>query len=151
MSRMLGLLTGFLLCPVAGYAACSVSASGVSFGTYNPLAGSATKFSGSVTFTCTSGSGTGPYTISLSTGGGGTFAGRRMTSGVYSLPYQLYLDAAYSQIWGDSTGGSSVYTGSDNAPVGGGGFSIPIFGQILPRSAAAPGSYTDTIIATISY
>jgi spore coat protein U-like protein len=140
-----------LVVPAAAHAACSVSASGVAFGVYNPLSSSPTNFSGSVTFTCTAGSGTGPYTIALSAGGGGSFAGRKMSNGVNGMAYQLYLDAGDTRIWGDGTGGSSIFTGTDNVPVSGGGYAITVYGQIPARLAVSPGTYTDMIIVTISY
>ncbi len=151
MSRALGWVVLLLLVPTTGHAACSVSASGVAFGTYNPLSASPAHFSGSVTYTCAAGSGSSPFTIALSSGGSGSFMGRSMSNGITSMAYQLYLDAADTMIWGDGTGGSSVYTGTADVPVSGGGAAIPVYGLIAAHLAVSPGSYTDVIVATISY
>jgi len=138
-----------LLAPKVANAAgttCTLSASGVAFGTYNPLSAAPNNATGTVTLRCNPRLAS-TARISLSTGGGSSYAGRRMTSGSASLPYQLYLDSARSRIWGDGTGGSSFDTESGSASQ----VIITVYGQIAPNLALIPGSYTDTITATVVY
>lgn len=47
----------------------------------------------------------------LGAGLSGKFNNRQMTNGRSILHYNLYLDSALSQIWGDGSGGSSVVNG----------------------------------------
>ncbi|AWV05399.1 SCPU domain-containing protein (plasmid) [Burkholderia sp. JP2-270] len=151
MTRELALAALMLLASPAGHAACTVSASGLAFGVYNPNSAAPTDSIGTVTLSCTSASGTGGYTIELDAGGGGSYAGRRMSSGVSILPYQLYSDAAHSQIWGNGTGGSSVVTGTDNIPQAGGTSTYQVYGRIVARQAVSPGAYTDVVVVTVTY
>jgi spore coat protein U-like protein len=153
MKCWLPLATLMLLTPAAGWANCNISATNVSFGVYSLISGSPTNFSGSLTLTCTAGSGTGAYTIALSTGAdSGNYAGRNMTSGGNHLPYQLYMNAAHTQIWGNGTGGSVVFTGSDQVPKNGGTSNITVYGQIAAHQNVPLGSYVDSATnATVTY
>jgi spore coat protein U-like protein len=151
MRRKLILAALMLLAPAAAHAACTVSASGLAFGVYNPFASTATDATGTVTLSCSIVSGLGGYTIRLGTGGSGSYAGRRMSSGSAILPYQLYLDAAHSQIWGDGTSGSSTVSGVDNIPLLGGTSIHQVYGRIAARQVASPGLYTDVIVVTVTY
>jgi spore coat protein U-like protein len=119
-------------------ATCIVSATGLSFGTYTAAV---TAASSSVTVTCTN---TTPYTVSLNAGtaSGATVTNRSMTgTGSVLLGYGLYSDSAHST--------NFVKTG--NLAGNGGAQSIPIYGQIPANEYVAPGTYTDTITATVTY
>lgn len=140
-----------LIAPVAVRAACTVSSSGVAFGTYNPFSTSPTDATGDITLTCTAGSGSGAYSVGLSVGGGSSYSARRMTSGSNLLPYQVYSNAARSTVWGDGTAGTSTATAGDNRPQVGGSTSLPIYGRIVAQIAVAPGSYSDTLTVTVVY
>lgn len=151
MRRNLKLVALMLLAPAAAQAACTVSASGIAFGVYNPFSATATDATGTVTLSCSIASGLGGYNVALSTGGGGSYAGRRMSSGSSILPYQLYSDAAHSQIWGDGTGGSATVVGADNVPLLSGTSTYRAYGRIAARLVASPGTYTDVIVVTVTY
>jgi spore coat protein U-like protein len=90
------------------------------------------------------------YAVSLGSGGGGDFNARRMVHG--SLPketvgYQLYVDSARRQIWGDGSGGTVT--------VGGTGTGSPepstVYGRVPPQATPQPGDYDDTVIVTVNY
>jgi spore coat protein U-like protein len=150
--RIAGLAALMLLVPVAGHAACSVTASGVAFGVYQPFIGTPRDFTGTVTVNCTFLSNfTGAYNVKLSIGGGASYPARRMTSAGVNLTYQLYTDAAHTLIWGDGTGGSTLITGSDNRPLRGGTTIFNVFGRIPVAQAAKPNTYTDNSGATLTY
>jgi spore coat protein U-like protein len=140
-----------LLTPASGQAACTVSASGVAFGVYNPSSVSPTDAVGTVTLSCSPMSGPGNYEIGLSIGGGGSYARRAMGSGRFTLPYQLYSNAWHGQIWGDGTGGSSVVIGTDNIPARGGTSTYRVYGRIPARLRVSPGTYTDLIVVTVTF
>jgi len=136
-------------CAAAG---CSVSASGVNFGTYNPLSGSPDDAAGTVTFSCNVGVGLlMSWTVSLSTGSSGSYAPRRLSNGVGTLSYNLYTSAAHSSVWGDGTGVTSVVSDQVLLIVGLNTFNYPVYGRIPAGQDAAAGSYTDTIVVTVNY
>lgn len=152
-------LAVLLLTPAPAQAACSplslcvctVTATGVSFGNYNPLAPADTDATGTVRVVCTllldlAGS----FTIDLSTGSSGSFSQRRLQRGSENLRYNLYVDAARSQLWGDGTGGSTRITRNFGALLNVTD-TVPVYGRIPAGQNVAPGIFTDTIIVTVTY
>jgi spore coat protein U-like protein len=126
---------------------CNVSPSGVNFGSFSPLILATVDSTGSITVNCTD---VGSYTISLSPGSG-TFSQRSMVSGGHTLLYNLFLDAAYQQIWGDGSSGSSMVTLTN--PINGQDNVHTVYGRIplSVQRAAHVGSYSDIITVTVSY
>jgi spore coat protein U-like protein len=145
---------GVLAChPAAAITTCTVVATPVAFTNYAPLSTSPNQISGVVTVNCIVALGiTANWTVTLSTGSSGTYTSRTMLSGGNTLSYQLYVDAGYTQVWGDGTGGTSVNSGSFySLLLGSGGAAYAVYGQIPARQNVRPGSYTDTIIVTTTY
>ncbi|MEI9429835.1 Csu type fimbrial protein [Mesorhizobium sp. Cs1299R1N3] len=123
---------------------CAVSASSVNFGSVGVLA-SNTDATGSVTVRCTN---TTPYTIGLSagTGSGATVANRKMTSGVKTVMYSLYSDSARTAIWGNTIGtDSSAGTGTGLDQI------YSVYARAPAQTTPAPGTYSDTIVVTVTY
>lgn len=142
------LLSVYLLMAAGAVAAvCTVSPSGVNFGSFSPLNLTTIDSTGSITVNCTDVS---SYSISLSPGSG-TFIQRSMVSGGHYLFYNLYLDAAYQQIWGDGNSGSSMVTLIN--PINGQDNIHTIYGRIplSVQRAVHVGSYNDIITVTVSY
>jgi spore coat protein U-like protein len=159
VSAVRGLVAAlFTAVPALGMAAvsCSVTAIGPSFGIYNPLSATPTYANGQVTATCTLLSGN-ATTVSLvssySSGASGNFTLRTMLSGANTLGYNLYYDAAYSQVRGNGTGGSqsggATLTLTPGAPTQ--TATGVIYGRIPANQDPAPGSYVDTIVVTVTY
>jgi spore coat protein U-like protein len=125
-------------------AACTISAAtGPAFGSYDPLAPAPLDAAGSITYTCTP-----PRpTVQLSTGSSGTYSARTLRSGSATIRYNLYLDAARTQVWGDGSGG----TWTDRALPGNRTRTLPIYGRIPPLQDAVAGSYFDTIVVTFAF
>jgi spore coat protein U-like protein len=142
--------------PALAAVTCSVSATGPSFGIYNPLAVQPLVATGQVSATCTYISG-GTQTVSLtssySIGSGSSYAARTLRSGTNILNYNLYYDAAFTQIRGNGTGGSQTgganLTVSRTSPTA--TVTSTIYGRILAGQDVAPGLYTDTIVVTVTY
>jgi len=124
---------------------CTVrSASGVAFGAYDPIGANATlprDATGQLGYLCRSAS---PM-VSLSAGGAGSFRPRQLRQGPRTLGYNLFRDAARTEIWGDGSPGTFTVIGAR------GNRTIPIHGRIFPGQPAAPGGYADTIVATINF
>jgi spore coat protein U-like protein len=135
---------------------CTASAGGIAFGIYNPLSAVANASTGTLRVTC-NGSGTGSATITvnvtLSTGLSGSYATRKMFSGVNTLNYNIFWSTAYNQIIGDGSGGS--FAGSTppfTVPAGGSQVATGTFYGLIPASQdVAPGSYSDVITVTVTY
>jgi spore coat protein U-like protein len=124
---------------------CLISATNVAF-TATGVLSSALDATGSITARCTNGD---AYRIALNGGASGNVAARTMvrSGGGGVVNYQLYTNAGRSQAWGDGTGGTTMPTGTGtgNAVV------IQVFGRVPAQTTPAPGSYSDTITATISF
>jgi spore coat protein U-like protein len=122
-------------------ATCLISASPMAFGTYT---GSAATSSATVSVTCTNTTG---YNVGLSAGGGGTVTTRQMTGPASAvLNYGLFQDSARSVNWGTTVGTDTVAgTGNGSAQ------SLTVYGNVPAGQYVAPGSYSDTITATITY
>ncbi len=148
-TERISLLCGGLLAVLAASpsAACTLSATGVSFGTYDQ-GGAPTDGVGSIQAVCHP-SDQAP-TVSLSAGNSGSFATRQLRSGGHNLNYNLYSDGG--QVWGNGGGNSSTVT-LTNGTVHAGRrtFIRTIYGRIPAGQKPAAGSYSDTIVMTITF
>lgn len=145
----LALAAALLAWPAPARAAsCSFTLAGsIAFGTYDPFAGAPLDSVGTLIYRCSRGS---PVVVSLGPGGGGTYARRALVAGGERLSYQLYLDAARTQVWGDGTGGTAlgpgaVITGAQGTRV------AWIYARIPPGQDVAPGAYSDAVQVTFDF
>ena len=138
------LVTPFLAVAVPN---CDISTTGVSFGTYNVFSATPLDSTGSVSYKCTGNAAN--ITIALDRGGAPSFNPRQMLKGTEALNYNLYRDAARTTIWGDGTGGTSVY--SDPNPPNGLTTPVTIYGRIPAGQDVSAGTYTNTVTATITF
>ncbi len=147
---MLLTLPLLLLCPrsvdAGGLLSCTISATAVSFGTYNPLTPTPLDTTGTLTYQC-------DFvvfpSITLSMGSSGTYTARTMQSGSNTLSYNLYQDAVHLLVWGDGTGGTLAYTALvsvPNVPV-----PVTVYGRVPAQQNAGAGTYADTVVATIHF
>lgn len=146
------ILAGALTCAIANAATCTASASDA-FGGYNPLAGAQATTTGMIAVTCT---GTlnevVNVTITLSAGFG-SYSNRTMLSGSTPMYYNLYRDAAYSQVWGDGVSGGT-YSLSDTITLT--STSVTKCYTVYSRIAGnqkqlIAGTYADNVTVTVSY
>jgi spore coat protein U-like protein len=152
-------LAALLTCTEAAATAdCSVSTTGVAFGTYDPLSAAPTDSTGNVTIVCSYVSGTTTrlvYSVSLSPGGSGRYSQRRMRAGAPVLNYNLFIDGARSTVWGDGDGGSGVATGSATVGPGVGNGrredARTIYGRIPAQQDVLSGDYADAIVVTLEF
>jgi len=124
---------------------CTVrSITDVAFGAYDPIGANATTprdATGQLRYRCGGG---GPL-VSLSAGGAGSYQPRLLRQGLRALGYNLYRDAARTQIWGDGTPGTFTVLGQP------GSRTLAIYGRVFPGQGAAAGSYADTLVATLNF
>lgn len=143
------LLSLFALAPRAeGALNCFFnSVSGLNFGSYDVFSASPTKTTGTIAYHCTKVGGVQIMQLSLSTGSG-TFANRTLRLGGNVLNYNLYPTAANSQVWGDGTGGTYLYSID---PVDKQVDTLTVYGTIPPGQDVGVGSYTDSITVTMNF
>jgi spore coat protein U-like protein len=126
-------------------AACSVSASTLGFGAYDPAAGSPNDSGTALQVTCTTGA---AYTIGLNagTGTGATVAARKMTLSSNTLDYSLYQDSGRTTVWGNTPGTDTVASTGNGAQQ-----SFGVYGRISAAQNVPAGSYSDTITVTVTF
>ena len=91
---------------------CTITVSGLAFGSYIPARPTPLDSAASIQVTCVGDPDPGQngYTISIDGGSSGTAASRYMVSGVNTLSYNLFQDAAFTTVWGDGISGGSPLT-----------------------------------------
>jgi len=125
---------------------CTISVTAVAFGTYNVFTTTADDSTGTITYSCNTTARN--ISIALSDGSSSTFSPRTLRKGSEILQYNLYRNAARTNIWGDGTGGTSVYTRA-NPPNG--NVSLTIYGRIPAQQDVSAGNYSDTVSAVINF
>jgi spore coat protein U-like protein len=148
------ILTGALMAPSAARAdvTCTVTVTGVVFGNYNPITTTPNASSGNIGVTCTpTSAGSVSYTIGISAGSSNTFTQRLMMDGPQLLKYNLFLDSAQQQIWGDGTGGTTMM--SDGYPIGATQVikNYAVHGALPIQQNKPAGSYVDSVTVTVTY
>jgi spore coat protein U-like protein len=131
---------------------CTIDASGtVAFGTYDPIVANAAADldnTGSIDTVCTNGS-TPKITLgqgaNADTGSTADIPLRRMTDGTNFLSYQLYSESTRTTIWGDTAATGLQVTGT------GATVNTPVYGRVTQGQNVPAGSYTDTVVATITF
>lgn len=122
---------------------CSVTAQNIDFGSHGVL-DAAADAAGGIDVSCTPGT---TYNVGLNNGLSGTGpTERRMTLGGQAVTYGLYMDAARSRPWGGTIGTDTL------AGVGAGATqNLPVYGRVPAQSTPPPGTYTDTVVVTVTY
>lgn len=123
---------------------CTISATNMDFGSFGVLTASRDA-SSTLSLTCVSGT---SYTISLDGGNASASdpANRKMSKGFEQITYGLYQDSARTQLWGSTIGANTRSgTGTGSAQ------SISVYGRVPAQPTPSPGSYSDTIVATVTY
>ena len=119
---------------------CLVSATTMNFGSVGSLSSSVAGTS-TLNVTCNSAS----YTLELNNGQNYSGGTRRMksASGGY-VQYGLYQNAAHSVSWGS---GTSAVTGAGTGLAQ----TLTVYGLVPSQTGVASGSYSDTIVVTLTY
>ena len=123
---------------------CTLSAGALAFGNYVPTAQTLTT--AAITVNCTN---TTTYNVGLDGGIGSqsSLYTRYMTgpSGA-EIPYHFFSDSGRTVEWGNTVGTDTVAgTGTGAAQT------LTVYGAIYTSHYATPGSYTDTVTATVTY
>jgi spore coat protein U-like protein len=122
-------------------ASCTVQSASLAFPLFSGL--NPVNQNSNIIVTCTQNT---PYFVGLGPGAGSTsVTSRKMTSGVNKVSYGLYKDAAFNNNWGN-TGTDRVQGIGNTSPQ-----SIPVYGFIPGPQSSPAGSYTDTVLITVTY
>jgi spore coat protein U-like protein len=125
---------------------CIISGTNLVFGAYDPTAAAALTGSSTIQVTCTRGTG---YSVNLSSAHAWT-----MTNAANpALSYQLFSNAGRTAVWDSAVANAVTGTApTPRAPVALTVYgSIPPNQDVVPGTAAAPLSYTDTVTATVTF
>jgi spore coat protein U-like protein len=126
---------------------CTISVTSVAFGNYNVFTTTPDDSTGTITYRCNSTAAN--ISITLSDGSSSTFTPRTLRKGSEILDYNLYRNAARTNIWGDGTGGTSIYTRAN--PPNNSNVNVPVYGRIPALQDVSAGNYTDTVLAVINF
>lgn len=125
---------------------CTISAGALAFGNYDPTV-TRTNTTANLTVTCTN---TTTYDVGLNGGTGSEYTGkytRYMTGpGGVEIPYHFFSNSGLTTEWGNTVGTDTVAgTGTGSAQT------LIVYGSIYSGHYVTPGSYTDTVTATVTY
>jgi spore coat protein U-like protein len=139
---------------------CTLTPTSAVFGSYDPASTTALSVIATGTINCTY-TGTGfDATLTLSTGSSGSYAPRTLVLGTHKLNYNVYLDPAHTAVLGNGSSGTYAITicfagGTFTCPGGGGTsgvtLSAPIYGMLPGGQDVPAGTYSDTLVLTITY
>lgn len=144
--------------------ACTLSTTGLAFGTYIPTSGNAVTANGSINFSCTYTGAGFTANLTISAGNSGSYTTRTLKMGAQSLNYNIYVNAADTEIFGGASGNGAAgtwyyYLCYPGRPVncnGGGGQSgapyvAPMYGLLPAGQDVSAGTYSDTIVVTLTF
>ena len=123
---------------------CTIAAGALAFGPYDPVVTNASAdldVASTITVACTKGS-TG--VVSLDNGLNFSGGARRMKTGANFLAYEMYNDAGRTTVWNASN--TVSYTAASKASTG-----LTLYGRVAAGQDVPVGSYSDTVVATITF
>jgi len=125
--------------------ACSISATPLVFGNYNPTGGTNLDATTTLVVLCTTGT---SYDVGLDAGGGSgaSVTSRKMSFLANTLTYGLYQDAAHTTVWGNTVGSDTVAGTAGLLPT-----TLTVYGRVPSGQNAPIGVYTDIIQVTLTY
>ena len=97
-----------------------------------------------------------PYSIGLGTGTNAAGSQRRVRKGATSsfLNYDLYTDSGRSQVWATSTSATSCTGGAGTCVLAtgtGASQNTTVFGRVPTQAIPAAGTFTDTVVVTVTF
>ena len=132
---------------------CTVSATSLPFGSYNPANGVALDGTGTVDVTCSVtlvGLGA-SWTIQLSSGGALSYTPRQMANGAARMNYNIFTTARRTTVWGDGSGATAVVADNQTLINGTSVNHYTMYGRIPALQDVRAGAYTDSIVVTLLY
>jgi spore coat protein U-like protein len=122
---------------------CTISTTSVAFGSYDVFSATPRDANGTVQIDCTPREN---ILVTLSSGSSSVFNPRTLRSGSNILNYNLFRNAARTQIWGDGSAGTSTSSANNVRNT-----TLTVYGRVPAAQDAAVGNYADTIVATVIF
>lgn len=152
---LMGVSTCALMLPLSAHAllaSCTASliGAGIAFGSYASPGSANSDGTGTVRITC---NGIGlfvSYTVTLGSGSG-SYANRTLKSGANFLNYNMYIDATRLQVWGNGSAGTQTVSNSYLIGFGPMTNNYTVYGRIPGGQKKPAGTYTDSVIVTVTY
>jgi len=129
-------------------ATCAIATNPVAFGVQEAEPGNIDE-DAALTVNCTNGT---AYQVGLSGGNGGDTSARVMTldGGTDTIGYQLYKDAARTDVWGNVVGSDTVLDTGDGFGADT-GILHTVYARATITGAEVAGDYSDTVTATVTF
>lgn len=123
---------------------CVVSATNLDFGSVGDL-NAVVDGQSQISVQCTAGTG---YTLGLDGGLSGATdpTARKMTAGTDTVVYGLYQNAGRTSGWGAASG-SNTLGGTGTAATQ----TLPVYGRVPVQPTPLPATYSDTVVASVTY
>jgi spore coat protein U-like protein len=141
-----------LLMSIDGHAFhCSVTTTPVSFSNYDVFTSTPLDTTGTISLMCNNPEQKPiPVTITISSGGSGSFNPRQMrrAGGTDRMNYYLFIDPSKTTVWGDGTGGTSIFTNMIDKTSS---LNTTIYGRVPARQNLSAGAYGDTLVVTVTW
>jgi spore coat protein U-like protein len=129
---------------------CRVRLQPIGFGTYVPLTPIPVDVIGNIQIRCMAQPGN--YAVTIGTGLSGTYLPRVLSAGGGQiLNYNLYRDAARTQVWGNGTPPTFTVIGSRPRRGRPTVTNHSIYGRIFANQAPNPGTYADDLLVTVLF
>jgi spore coat protein U-like protein len=128
-------------------AACTLSSTTISFGTYDVFQAGPTDSTGTITYRCDNKDR--DVRITISAGSSGTFTSRMLRNSAETMAYNLFLNAGFTQVWGDGTGGTTAYFLHN--PPNKKDVAVTVYSRIPGGQDVPVGNYSDTVVVTLEY
>jgi spore coat protein U-like protein len=144
-------ITLILLMPdIAQAINCRVRVNPVNFGIYRPLTTAHVDVIGQFEVRCQAQPGS--FSVIIGPGNSGNQLARVLSAvGGLSLDYNLYRDAARTQLWGDGTPPTFVFSGVRTNRGRPSSYNYPVYGRIFANQAPDPGQYSDNLLVTVLF
>ncbi|WP_345972614.1 spore coat U domain-containing protein [Sulfurimonas diazotrophicus] len=139
----------------AAAATCSVSSTGLAFGSYNPFDLASVTTTGTITIQCTTLklNDRVQATLLLSTGSSNSYSARTMQNdAAETLAYNIYTSSNYALVWGDGNSGTEVVSDKFFAKLlAPATKNYTMYARIPAGQDAGVGTYQDVITVTVEY
>lgn len=129
---------------------CRVTVNAIPFGMYMPMTPTPVDIVGQVNVRCQAQPGT--FSVTIGPGVSGNQLARTLTAGGADvINYNLFRDAARTQIWGDGTPPTFVVSGVRTSRGRPTFYNYPVYGRLYANQSPNPGVYNDTLVVTVLF
>lgn len=131
---------------------CNIGVSTMNFGSVSSISANIDS-TATITAQCTN---TTPYSIGLNNGANASGSQNRMRLGATTnyINYEIYTDSARTHLWSTTTSTTSCTGGTSTCVLAtgtGSNQTVTIYGRVPAQSLPAAGTFTDTVVVTVTF